>query len=75
VFASLRPEAILNGLPKQRQLLWSNCWCCFRITGYYTGPIAEAIVEALKVRGGVMELTDLAAHKTLEVDALCTQYK
>lgn len=32
--------------------------------GYYEGPIAEAIVEVLKEKGGLLELSDLAAHKS-----------
>lgn len=32
--------------------------------GFYKGRIAEAIVELIKSKGGVMELEDLAAHNT-----------
>ena len=32
--------------------------------GYYKGRIAEAIVELIKSKGGVMELEDLAKHDT-----------
>ncbi|KAI0756704.1 gamma-glutamyltranspeptidase [Daedaleopsis nitida] len=32
--------------------------------GFYKGRIAEAIVELIKTKGGVMELEDLAAHST-----------
>eukprot|EP00879_Flechtneria_rotunda_P004254 GHRR01004503.1.p1 GENE.GHRR01004503.1~~GHRR01004503.1.p1 ORF type:complete len:608 (+),score=203.40 GHRR01004503.1:170-1993(+) len=42
--------------------------------GFYTGPVAEAIVTAVKTRGGVMELEDLANHKTLAVKPLSTAF-
>ncbi|RPD64873.1 gamma-glutamyltranspeptidase [Lentinus tigrinus ALCF2SS1-6] len=32
--------------------------------GFYKGRVAEAIVELIKSKGGVMELEDLASHKT-----------
>lgn len=32
--------------------------------GFYKGRVAEAIVELIKSKGGVMELEDLAAHRT-----------
>mmetsp|Transcript_110 Transcript_110/g.181 ORF Transcript_110/g.181 Transcript_110/m.181 type:complete len:394 (-) Transcript_110:116-1297(-) len=32
--------------------------------GFYEGPIAEAIIEEVKSRGGCMTLKDLADHKT-----------
>lgn len=32
--------------------------------GFYKGRIAEAIVELIQSQGGVMELDDLANHKT-----------
>lgn len=31
--------------------------------GFYKGPVAQSIVNAVQSRGGVMELTDLASHK------------
>lgn len=32
--------------------------------GYYKGRVAEAIVELIKSKGGIMELEDLAKHDT-----------
>lgn len=43
--------------------------------GFYTGPVAEAIVEAVKSRGGVLELGDLSSHATARVDPICTTYR
>jgi gamma-glutamyltranspeptidase / glutathione hydrolase len=36
--------------------------------GYYKGRIAEAIVELIQSKGGVMTLEDLAKHDTEGVD-------
>ncbi|KAI8475092.1 MAG: gamma-glutamyltranspeptidase [Monoraphidium minutum] len=41
----------------------------------YSGPVADAIVAAVKARGGVLELSDLAGHRTLEVEPICTDYR
>jgi gamma-glutamyltranspeptidase len=43
--------------------------------GFYSGPVAEAIVAAVQSRGGVLSLDDLAAHTTAAVEPICTQYK
>jgi gamma-glutamyltranspeptidase/glutathione hydrolase len=43
--------------------------------GFYSGPVAEAIVAAVQSRGGVMALDDLAAHSTAAVEPISTQYK
>lgn len=32
--------------------------------GFYKGRVAESIVDLIKSKGGVLELEDLAAHKT-----------
>ncbi|CAE6404803.1 unnamed protein product [Rhizoctonia solani] len=42
--------------------------------GFYTGRIAEAIVELIKSKGGVMELSDLAEHDTDFVDPIKYTY-
>ncbi|KAG8720092.1 hypothetical protein FRC08_001193 [Ceratobasidium sp. 394] len=42
--------------------------------GFYTGRIAEAIVELIKSKGGVMELEDLAAHDTEFVEPISYTY-
>ncbi|KAG9076361.1 hypothetical protein FS749_011880 [Ceratobasidium sp. UAMH 11750] len=42
--------------------------------GFYTGRIAEAIVELIKSKGGVMELDDLAAHDTEFVEPISYTY-
>ena len=43
--------------------------------GFYQGRIAGAIVKALQERGSVMELEDLAAHRTSFVDPITTIYR
>ena len=43
--------------------------------GFYRGRIAEAIVKALKERGGVMEAEDLANHKTRTVEPITSTYR
>ncbi|KAK1233029.1 hypothetical protein PQX77_003832 [Marasmius sp. AFHP31] len=42
--------------------------------GFYKGPVAEAIVELIKSKGGVMELEDLANHDTTFVEPLKYTY-
>jgi gamma-glutamyltranspeptidase/glutathione hydrolase len=42
--------------------------------GFYTGRIAEAIVELIKSKGGVMELSDLAEHDTEFVEPIKYTY-
>lgn len=42
--------------------------------GFYTGRVAEAIVELIKSKGGVMELSDLAEHDTEFVDPIKYTY-
>ena len=43
--------------------------------GFYKGRIAEEIVKIVKSKGGVMELEDLAKHKTDFVDPIKYTYK
>eukprot|EP00898_Chlorokybus_atmophyticus_P004143 jgi/Chlat1/472/Chrsp103S01073 len=43
--------------------------------GFYKGRIAEAIVEAVKARGGVMEMSDLAEHTNEIGQPICTRYR
>lgn len=43
--------------------------------GFYKGRVAEEIVKLVKGRGGVMELEDLAKHKTEFVDPIRYTYK
>lgn len=43
--------------------------------GFYKGRIAEEIVKVVKNKGGVMELEDLAKHKTDVVDPIKYTYK
>ena len=38
--------------------------------GFYKGRIAEAIVELIQSKGGVMELEDLAKHETTFVEPI-----
>ncbi|KAJ1308438.1 hypothetical protein OPQ81_004143 [Rhizoctonia solani] len=42
--------------------------------GFYTGRIAEAIVELIRSKGGVMELSDLADHETDFVEPIKYTY-
>lgn len=42
--------------------------------GFYKGRIAEAIVELIQSKGGVMELEDLAKHETTFVDPIQYTY-
>jgi gamma-glutamyltranspeptidase/glutathione hydrolase len=42
--------------------------------GFYKGPVAEAIVELIKSKGGVMELEDLAKHQTMFVEPINYTY-
>lgn len=43
--------------------------------GFYKGRIAEEIVKLVKSKGGVMELQDLAKHKTDFVEPIKYTYK
>ena len=43
--------------------------------GFYKGRIAEEIVKVVKNKGGVMELEDLAKHKTDFVDPIRYTYR
>lgn len=42
--------------------------------GFYTGRVAQAIVDLIKSKGGVMELEDLANHETTFVDPISYTY-
>lgn len=43
--------------------------------GFYRGRVAEAIVEAVKSRGGHLSLQDLAQHQTLMTKPLCVDFR
>lgn len=43
--------------------------------GFYKGRIAEAIVELIQSKGGLMELDDLAKHETSFVEPLSYTYQ
>ena len=43
--------------------------------GFYTGPIADAIVAAVAERGGVLTHADLAAHATSFPEPVCATYR
>jgi gamma-glutamyltranspeptidase/glutathione hydrolase len=45
--------------------------------GFYEGPVAEAIVEVVKGRGGVLDMEDLKRHGDIGsevVDPVCVEY-
>ena len=44
-------------------------------TGFYKGRIAEAIVQAVQTRGGVLELADLESHETRRTSSISTTYR
>ena len=48
---------------------------CLQLAGFYSGPVAKAIVAALRERGGVMSLEDLLGHRTTFVDPISTTYR
>ncbi len=43
--------------------------------GFYEGPIAEAVIDAVKAFDGVMTLHDLASHQTTFDDPISVEYK
>ena len=43
--------------------------------GFYHGRIAQAIVDLIKSKGGLMELDDLAEHKTSFVEPISYTYQ
>jgi gamma-glutamyltranspeptidase / glutathione hydrolase len=44
-------------------------------TGFYQGPVAEAIVEVCWERGGAMSASDLADYRAEWVDPIATSYR
>lgn len=50
-------------------------WRTAVYAGFYSGPVADAIVSALQSRGGVMTHDDLAEHSTVELEPLSSVYK
>ncbi|CAI7759101.1 unnamed protein product [Closterium sp. NIES-54] len=42
--------------------------------GFYTGPVAEAIVTAVQSQGGVLSLQDLASHTSSFAPPICTTF-
>lgn len=42
--------------------------------GFYTGRIAQAIVDLIKSKGGLMELSDLATHESQFVEPISYTY-
>lgn len=43
--------------------------------GFYKGRIAEAIVELIQSKGGLMELDDLTKHETTFVEPISYTYQ
>jgi|SRR6266850_55985 len=75
-------EMLLNGkAPLPGQIMkFPNLAKTFRAlaeqgkSGFYKGRIAEAIVEVIKSKGGVMELEDLAKHASSFVEPIKYTY-
>ncbi|KAJ6574993.1 gamma-glutamyltranspeptidase [Mycena capillaripes] len=75
-------EMLLNGkAPLQGQIIkLPNLAQTFREVathgkdGFYKGRVAQAIVELIQSKGGVMELEDLAKHETTFVDPIKYTY-
>jgi gamma-glutamyltranspeptidase/glutathione hydrolase len=75
-------EMLLNGkAPLQGQIIkLQNLAQTFREVathgkdGFYKGRVAQAIVELIQSKGGLMELDDLAKHKTTFVDPIKYTY-
>ncbi|KAH7912602.1 gamma-glutamyltranspeptidase [Hygrophoropsis aurantiaca] len=75
-------EMLLNGkAPLPGQIMkFPNLARTFRALadqgkeGFYTGRIAQAIVDLIQSQGGVMELEDLANHKTSIVEPIKYTY-
>jgi gamma-glutamyltranspeptidase/glutathione hydrolase len=75
-------EMLLNGkAPLPGQIMkFPNLAKTFRAVaeqgkdGFYKGRIAEAIVELVQSKGGVMELDDLAKHETSFVEPIKYTY-
>jgi gamma-glutamyltranspeptidase/glutathione hydrolase len=44
-------------------------------SSFYTGPIAEAIAEAVRAAGGALEVSDLASHGSERVEPISLDYK
>ena len=44
------------------------------VDGFYKGRVAEAIVQVIKSKGGVMKLEDLAMHRSSLVNPLQYTY-
>ena len=42
--------------------------------GFYEGRVAQAVVDLIKSKGGVMELDDLARHQSVFVDPISYTY-
>lgn len=42
--------------------------------GFYKGPVANAIIEVIKSKGGMMELEDLAKHASEFVEPIKYTY-
>lgn len=42
--------------------------------GFYKGRIAQSIVDLVKAKGGMMELDDLANHRSTFVEPICYTY-
>lgn len=45
------------------------------VAEFYRGPLARRIIEAVRAKGGIMTLEDLASYKPLEVEPLRGTYR
>ena len=45
------------------------------MSGFYSGPVADAVVRAVRDLGGVLSHEDLEQHKSVEVKPISTTYR
>ena len=65
-----RPDNTYITLCCSRALPWLHVHA-----GFYSGRVAEAIVQALQERGGVLSAQDLADHRSEITDPICSTYR
>ncbi|XP_053565955.1 glutathione hydrolase-like YwrD proenzyme [Bombina bombina] len=76
-------DLLISGQPPQHGQIFRNPFLANSLKilaksgkkGFYEGRIAKAIVEVVKCHGGVIDLEDLASHRTEEVQPIWATYK